>query len=372
MLKQRFRRLPWVKIALGVMVLALGLLVLMDIEKEGIAPVAPTEKPLQQVAVVAVEETSVTAYKTYPGKVEKQTYFVGGDRATGLVGDILVEVGDVVEKGDPLFTLDTEEALSTTRIQLKNMALSGQSLDLQIKQLEPGVLKAKTLLDEGIIAPQDYETVSHQLAQLKAQRAQVTAQYSHLNQVMTKLESKGKVVSPEKGVIKKITLTRGSAMGQGDGIELRKTGAPKCKVMVTQSDLAAYQIGKKVTVTIDGRSFDGEVTRISDREEGFELFPVSVTLMTEEVLLGGLTATVRSEVYRQDHALMVPRSSLVQFGGETYIYILGEEDRVIKRMVETGQSKGTLVEVVTGVEKSDRVVHKGQFTVAHGERVRWQ
>lgn len=371
MLKQRFRQLPWVKIALGVMVLSLGLFVLSDLEKEGTPPAA-TEKKLQQVVVVDVTETSVTAHKTYAGKVEQQTHFVGGDRATGLVGEVLVKVGDRVKKGDPLFTLDTEEALSTTKIQLKNIALSGQSLDLQIKQLEPGVLKAKTLLEEGVIARSDYESLSHQLAQLKAQRAQVTAQYSHLNQVVTTLEKKGKVISPQEGVVKKITLTRGSAMGQGDGIELRKTGAPKCRVMVAQSDLAAYQIGKQVTVTIDGRSFDGEVTRISDREEGFLLFPVTVTLMTEEPLLGGLTATVRSEVYRQDHALMVPRSSLVQFGGETYIYVLGDEDRVVKRLVETGQSKDTLVEVVTGVEKSDKVVHKGQFTVAHGEQVRWQ
>jgi multidrug efflux pump subunit AcrA (membrane-fusion protein) len=72
----------------------------------------------------------------------------------------------------------------------------------------------------------------------------------------------------------------------------------------------------------------------------------------------------------QSSASMAPLSSVVTQDGYTYVFVVNEQQLVVRRRVETGAVHDTQIEIVGGVEPGERIVDKGAGFLKDGDRVR--
>jgi multidrug efflux pump subunit AcrA (membrane-fusion protein) len=72
----------------------------------------------------------------------------------------------------------------------------------------------------------------------------------------------------------------------------------------------------------------------------------------------------------QTSASMTPLSSVVTQDGYTYVFVVNEQQMVVRRRVETGAVHDNQIEIVAGVEPGERIVDKGAGFLKDGDHVR--
>jgi RND family efflux transporter MFP subunit len=69
-------------------------------------------------------------------------------------------------------------------------------------------------------------------------------------------------------------------------------------------------------------------------------------------------------------ALTVPESAVVLRDGNSYVFEVGADRRVVEREVATGRRANNRVEIVRGLEPGERVVARGGAFLSDGDTVR--
>ena len=83
----------------------------------------------------------------------------------------------------------------------------------------------------------------------------------------------------------------------------------------------------------------------------------------------GLFATARVQQRTATPAILVPAASVQTTGGTSRVYVVNG-DRVEERIVTTGQSVDTLVEITNGLKTGERVATTNVVKLADGTRVK--
>ena len=68
-------------------------------------------------------------------------------------------------------------------------------------------------------------------------------------------------------------------------------------------------------------------------------------------------------------AYMVPLESIVSADGYSYVFVLGEDNTVARRRIETGAMHDDSIEVVSGIEAGETIVDKGAGFLKDGDLV---
>ncbi|MDH3351435.1 MAG: hypothetical protein OEM51_07785, partial [Gammaproteobacteria bacterium] len=63
---------------------------------------------------------------------------------------------------------------------------------------------------------------------------------------------------------------------------------------------------------------------------------------------------------RHENVLQIPRSAIIEESGETSIFVV-EDNKAVRKFVQTGYSSSGMVEITTGLADDDRVVTVGQI-----------
>ena len=72
----------------------------------------------------------------------------------------------------------------------------------------------------------------------------------------------------------------------------------------------------------------------------------------------------------QSQALTVPQTAVVVRDGFSYVYTVGDDQKVSQIKVQTGRQSGDRVEVASGLKVDARVVAGGGAFLNHGDTVR--
>ncbi len=140
------------------------------------------------------------------------------------------------------------------------------------------------------------------------------------------------------------------------------------QVSVDELDVLALKEGQAATITLDalpGQSFAGQVKEIpmtgTAETGGSTKFMVIMEVPRTEQMLDGMNASVKIEVGRQEGVLTVPAEAVYEDGTRTYTYTgINEETGELMNAVdvETGNSDGVNIEIVSGLSKGDTVYYK--------------
>lgn len=288
-------------------------------------------------------------YGTATGIEEARLISITG----GRVSEILAEVGDQVQAGQPLARIDAEKAQSRYETAALQERIAREELDRQRRFLEMG-----------------------NTPQVSVDQAELAWRQTRTNVLEARRALDGALaISPVDGevVARHIDLYDELAPGQAT-FTVADLSRMKVVVGVPEGDIAGIGTLGEAEVTFQsfpGRLWAAEATSFSRKRSNNTLaFDVELLLDNEDrVLLSGLTATVRLVLRELENRIVVPSEAVISQGRNSYVMIANSA--TARRVpVTLGPSNTEQTVIAAGLAPGDEVIVEGINQIADGARVR--
>jgi len=302
----------------------------------------------------------------------------------GVLKNANFEIGNVVQKGDSLATIDNQMNTINTQTSQSQLAISNENLNFNspaLQQLQQNMLFAESKYQQDktqeerykrLYETQSVSKLEYENAQLNAKnslsnynalkkQADVILQQAKQQQITTQGQLKNnevvlgynKIIVAESGTIIKKFKTTGDYVRKGDVIA---TIANEKKIQavlnVDENSIAKVKIGQVVYVklnTDNNKVYDGKVTEIlSAYDQQTQSFICKVDFDT--LLNGSLFGTqLEANIFvnEKKNALLIPRQYL-GFGNKVNVKGKGET-----MIIKPGIISTEYVEVQEGITKDD-------------------
>lgn len=362
--KTRRRRWPFA-VAAGV-VLAVGAGAFLMKPKnaaEGEADAAKTEASDQLVTAVAV--TSREFLRTAPVSGEARPYRdirVFAPMANVRVMEVMAEIGDVVDEGQPLARLDTE----VVNAQVQQAEAEVRQATIEQKRTEEEWNRIDPIADEAALSQEEIAT---RRAAADAAKARLSAQKAALNQIEARVQG-GFIRAPAAGLV----IERNARVGEmADSQALfRIVGEGRLEVAaaVSERDILALQAGQvAIFTTSDGKKVEATlrvpaVAVDSKARTGEALFdlPKDADIRAGMYLRGEV-------VVEKTRALAVPVGAISYATGSPSVFVIAD-GKAHLTPVTLGAKTGDYVAVVSGLKEGETVAAAGGAFLLDGDSVR--
>lgn len=295
----------------------------------------------------------------------------------GQLKEVLAEVGQDVKQGEVLARLDdtdysNELAKTRQEYQLKLISEKNKlaSLKNQLDLLEMDYqsmletsefysaydLEQKRVDYESSKADYETELESYDIYIEQADTAIKTAQ-DNLNDTV--------LVSPADARVMSIDYKVGETIPDDETfLVLSDSGKIRVVTQVSEVDITQVYIEQKVKVVFDaleGQTYTGKVVYIDSLGEidnsGLVSYEVKVDLddSVEEVK-DNMTCTLSFIIKEINDAIIIPNKAVTMENGKEVVQVQGEDGTTENRVVKTGFSDGTNVEVTEGLEVGEAVL----------------
>lgn len=357
--------------------------------------IAEQELPLVRAEVLTVEPCVWPTIVRTQGSLFADEIAVVGAKVAGRVAEVHVELGDAVHVEAPLAALDrTEFQLQVLQAEAQlaqARAAVGLKPDAPVESLQPEsappVREERALWDEARAKSERWQQLRTQNAVTEADLEQVVAteevaaaRYaSALNSVNEKIAIIGvraaelslarqrlaDAVSsaPFDGLVEQRHVAPGSFVAVGQPIVTLVRAHPlHFRGRLPERHARKLAIGQEVRLQIETSPEPRvvKVTRISptlDELTRSLLFEAEVD-NHDGRLRTGLFAEAAVVLDPDARALVVPTSAVTEFAGAEKVWAV-EQGRSAERIVITGQRRGDLVEIVSGLDVGTVVLWNG-------------
>lgn len=328
---------------------------------------AAENQGLETFPVIEVPVRTLTSYSSYPATIEGTVESAVRAKVPGYITNVLVDEGEQVEKGETLFTLETE-----------TLTRDAEAAQAEVNAAQVEVDKLIPLVEKNIISEVRLETAKARLAQAQSRYNSVAANIGYAT-----------IKSPVKGNVGAINFRSGALVSPNDPI-------PLTLVSQTEEVYAFFSMNEKDYFTFlentEGESLSEklenfpEVTLFlaGDREyphKGeIETVNAQVNQQTGTVnfratfpnpngiLASGNSGTVRIPKEFED-VLVIPSKSTYESQGRVYTFKVTEGDTVRRNLVEVEESTKKLYVVSEGLEENDRIVAEGVSKLQNNTRI---
>ena len=309
----------------------------------------------------------------------------------GTVGEVLVEEGDSITRGQVLARLDAPQleinvALAQLELEQKiNSSYSYTHLSdvpgtwLALDEVEDSLTEAQQLLDEGKIGEAQSSLDQAELAVDKAkEKAEYRQTKLYLPLSIRRLElqldsaeaglDEARITAPFDGIAIKVNVDAGQGVNADTVVmEVARTTDFEVDILVSEMDIFQVSEGENATVQIDalpGMSLLAQVTYISPTAtiaSGVVNYEVKVEIqpleaVAQKQLREGLSVIVSLPEEERDDVLLVPNSAITTQGGQTYVQVVSPNGTAEERIIQTGISSWQYTEVTSGLSEGEQVV----------------
>ena len=318
------------------------------------------------------------------GELKPQAEVNVMSRISGRLQQVLVDRGDPVQEGQLLAVVDdielrqqiirSEAATAVARAGVNREEATYRNLLLQVKRFQD-------LHEEALISTQELEDLESRLFVAEAQRELAKAQVQQAEASLRELgiqQEQTRIYSPLNGFVGTRYLDPGALVSPSVSIlSVLDVDRVKTVVPVVESAIQRVRVGLPAEIIVDAypdRIYEGTVTRITPFLNP-ETRSVDVEIEianSDNTLKPGMFARVKIDAKITRDALSIPRSALLTRGSQKGVYLLTEDMAAVFQVIEIGQIKGNVVEVVEGLEEGVEVVNAGASNLNEGDRVRTQ
>lgn len=321
------------------------------------APVALT------VTARALEPAQVARSVTANGSIYPWQEIVIGPEVGGYrVEQVLVDVSDKVRRGQELVRLASDLPASEVASKKANVLQAEATLDNAVAAYK----RAQSLSTSGVLSVSDLDKLrSEELAA----RARVEVAKAELDAAQLKLRYTH-VTAPDDGIISSRSVSVGQIAQTGaEMLRMIRKGRVEWRAEIPESRLREIKIGQAVRLTTaDGTQLDGKVRTVAPTVNSSTRAGLVYVDIASDAAKPGMFA--RGEiVLERDAAQMAPLASVVIQDGYSYVFVLGNDNIVQRRRIQTGLVKGDAIEIVSGVQPGERIVDKGAGFLKDGDRV---
>jgi len=359
----RLRRRGWlIALAVALLVAAGAAWALLRPKPAPPPPVAT----VPTVTVIVPGTTSVAAEVTASGSIAaRRDAAVGVNGEGGLVTAVLVDAGQSVAKGQVLARIDS----SVQAQQVASMAASIRSARADAALAQSNLDRAAKLVDKGFISRADIDTKTATRDGMTAKVGVAQAQLAEMQARMARLS----VRAPAAGLVLSRNVETGQIVGAGSNslFRIAEGGVLEMRALVAEQDLAALRVGMPATVRPVGSAteYRGTIWLIDPVIDAASRQGIArIALAYSPGLRVGAFANARM-AGGSARAPVLPQAAVQVDGATSYVYVVGADDKVARRVVTVGQVTATGLAITRGLAGSERVVASSAAFLTPGEKV---
>ena len=323
---------------------------------------------------VDVASGSIVEKAVAVGQIQPRQKFQVKSKISGIVRRTMIEVGDTVRAGDPLF----EIAPDPTPLEVTEVDRRVESAAASFRRAESDYQRAQELARGGVLAKSDADQKreAYELASVALRKAQQDRELVRRGR-LTQSGTESIIRAPAAGTV----LTR--AVNPGDPIVPLTSYQPGTEMAtvadmsdlifkgtVDEIDVGKLSTGMPTRIKVGAMPSDvvtGRVARIApqaQQKEGATLFDVEIELDPGQkfTLRAGYSANADVIIREKKDVLVIPER-LVTFedgGKKAFVELAAATPKAEPKKVEikTGISDGLSIEVLSGLRKGDKVVER--------------
>ncbi len=334
----------------------------------------------------------VTRMQTMP--IEERVDLVGDldavaqvevrSRVSGYITHIGYDVGDFVDSGKPVVSLDdsksrelvarAEAMLKVAKAQLSAQQARANNAKEEVERVEQLTRSGVSTEQQRLLARTAHEVA---LAEIDLEKARVAQAESEL--LSSKLAlNENRVTSPISGFVAERPANVGD-LANPEALLMRIVDITRVHTMVhiVERDYHKVRVGQPAVVQVDaipGVSFEGKVIRVAPvLDPSTRTAALQIEIPNPKAQLKpGMYARVSITFNRRPRAEVLPLASLLDLGQEQdskLFVVSGDPPQVELRHVKTGASDGSMIEILSGLTRDERVVTLGNRMIEPGQRI---
>jgi len=333
----------------------------------------PAGPPAPDVSVAEVVARNVTQWDEFNGRVAAVETVSIRPRVSGRVDEVSYTEGQEVEKGQVLFVIDPRPFQAALKLAEAELARAST----QAKLAKTEMARVSKLLEAKMISQEDYDkrAAAAQQGDAQIQAAAAAVEIARLNLEFTEVRS------PINGRAGQALVTAGNLVNAEISPTLLTTVISLSPVYVYfEGDEQTYL--RYVEMARNGErpsSRDvqnpvrvGLANEVGFPHEGYmdfvdnQLDPETGTIRARAVLdnqqrifTPGLFARVQLLGSGSKAVLLVDDKAILTDQDRKYVYLLGPENRAVRRDVETGRLAEGLRVITSGLSAGDQVIVHG-------------
>lgn len=337
--------------------------------------VSTSAKPSLTVTATQVGQAQMATKLTANGSLAAWQEAIIGSESSGLrIAEVLVNVGDVVNRGQVLARF-ASEAVNADVAQAKAALLEAEATAVEAVT---NADRARGLQASGAISKQQ---IGQYLTAEQTAKARVAAAKASLDVQQIRLKYT-QVLAPDAGIISARTATVGAVVGNGAELfRLIRQGRLEWRAEVTSADLSKIASGMSVTVIApNGEQAQAKVRMVAptvDVNNRIGLVYVDLLLAKDKKLSNAFKPGMfaRGEFMLGSSAAMtIPQQAVVVRDGFSYVFKLNPDQRVTQVKVQTGRrmqvNGAEQIEILGGINAGTQIAASGVGFLNDGDLVK--
>ena len=314
----------------------------------------------------------VYAGKTLPSRSSELGFKRGGE-----IAQVLVDIGDVVEKGQVLARLDSQTMASNLEQAQANTALAQANLSAAKAEAQLAANTEKrfrTLREQGNTSKQIYDEAKlsfqtkraqYQVAQANVKRALAAANASKI------ALAEAAIKAPFDGIIQSRYMDEGTQiLGGTPAVKLIELGPIKAHVGVPSESLASLTIGERYNLSWNGKAQPARLMAISPEVDPNTRTLNAVFKVNADIIPIGAVVELLLEQRVAIPGFWLPVSALTASDrGLWGVYVVNAENIIERRLVEVIHNEASRAFVRGLLSDKERVVNSGVQRIVPGQSV---
>ena len=350
--------------------MAIGLLagwLMVGLMAGGCAKQAVKDPRLQSPRVeVFKAEAAGSTRRTFTGVVEARVQSDLGFRVGGKILERSVDVGQRVQKGQPLMRLDPEDLRLSAAAQQANV----EAARAKYTQAKADETRSATLIKSGVISGREYDQDRAALDSAKALLEAVEAQA----RVSNNSSEYAVLLADADGVIVRTLSEPGQVVAAGQAvIELAHDGPREALINLPEGVRPDLGTIASARLYEQDQMYQAKLRQLSDAAD-----PASRTFEARYVLEGEgasaplgstVTITLLTKQTSANQSVLVPVGAVYDRGSGPGVWIVDDKSEVKFRFIKVGSIGQEEVVVSRGVQAGEKVVALGAHLLHEGQVV---
>ena len=379
---------------------------------------APREEPVQAPQIRSVRTEAVTVRQIeepihVTADVESSIQFNLEPKISGSVETLYRKLGDVVEQGEPIALLASDElklaleqakaavvqaqdALQAARqeVSVSRQQLSAEirKMELRLGELQRRYNKVRNDYDGGLATKEDVDRAASELESYRQdlefarKRLQSMGQSDKIKDLESKLDEARRTLqlreeamedltlrAPVGGIITQLTLIEGMMVRAGVSVGRIEQVDPVRIVASLNEEGVRYAKGKtELKFVLPGGEEHGQapvsyLSTIPDPAKNAYVLELTVP-NGDGRLKPGMKVAIELSEDAELTGLAVPQYAVIEEGSRRYVFVI-EDDIARKREIKTGRTTPSYYEVLSGVREGEQIAITGINALKDGERV---
>lgn len=343
------------------------------LEPEPAGAASQADKGVPLVRVITPEVAQPEAELRLPARTAPIEQALVYARATGIVAERRVDIGDRVKKGDVLARIaapEIDRAVDRARATVDQTRA-------QERLAHSNLTRSQQLVEQGFLSRQVLDERQGSYDAARADRLAAEAELRRLHEI----RGFQTVRAPFSGVIAERRIDRGdrivgdSSSAEAYMFRLVRLDELRVSVDAPQSVVMQVQPGMSAQVTfpeMPGKALTAKVARSSgviDSRTGTMLVELSLP-NPDGRIPAGMLGEVVIRMPRTHEVLLVPNSTVIVRDGKAQVAVVEAGSKVRFVPVQLGRNTGTRTEVLQGIARDAALITNPNALLRDGDSVR--